>query len=241
MNRPSNRLPELKWLWTTELDHQGDCALLGVKAPDQLAAEETYDDWAAYHLLDQDGCRIASYDEGNGAELDSLPLAEFNPPPSVAGAAILNYTAGRWRGLREADRVAETARALSVPEKLALTAYGVPTPILGLAESYVLAEALIDERLSLICRRLRIAHAVSPRHDGSPHDDPYDYDTHLLYVAQWFSPHDEDAPLHQGVIQLGVRPMDLLLSGSHLFVADGGAQARRTAIHAFQVRLPTRD
>ncbi len=228
--------PHLILQRTLPLFHSGDCALLGIDSIGRVAVEEFYADWYAQHLFDRDGTLITSRDEDNGYNPNPEPLPnlhEFRPPSPVGHAAKLNYTAGRLRGLREADRIAETVQPLTVPEKIGLAA--IPGSILGIAENYIMAEAVLNSALSLICRRVRIAHAVSPARDSE--GLPYDYDTYTLYLTQWFDPAADDAPLSSGIVVLGKRPMDLLLDGRLLYVADGGdpGSRRMSVIHIFQV------
>lgn len=223
---------------TLQLAHCGDCALLGVDSACRVAVEEIYGDWLAQHLYNSDGTLIESRDEQDGANPDFRPFTMSDDsvvPPKVERAVILNYTAGRWRGLREEDRITEIVQPLSVSEKMALTPYRIPGSILGIAESYVLAEAALTPGLLLVCRRVRIAHAVALQRDAD--GLPYDYDTYTLHLTQWLEPTADDAPLDQGIIKLAERPMDLLFEGQRLYVADGGdpISMRASALHTFTV------
>lgn len=218
------------------LNHYGDCALIGVDAAGRVAIEEYNDDWLAQYVFDEDGDLVAVCDEDEGRVVEPEPipgLELFNAPPPVGHAAILNYTGARWRGLREEERVADMAKPLTIPEKMALTRLGIPSPILGLAESYVLAEAPITERLSVTVRRLRVAFAVPPNEDEN--GDAYNYDSLPIYLAQWFDTESDEAPLDQGVIAIGTRPMDVQFNGRRLFIADGGEFPRHSALHIYEV------
>jgi hypothetical protein len=233
--------PTLRLAFSQALHHDGDCALIGVDAHrGRVAIEEYYDDWLAQYAFNADGTLIAVSDEETGMNPTPEPLPDVDlyiAPPPVGNAAALNYTGGRWRGLREEDRVSEMARPLTIGEKLALKRFGIPTPILGLAESYVLAEARITGHWSVIVRRVRVAFAV-PRSEDEE-GESFDYDSLPIYLAQWFNNSGDitEAPLDQRVIALGTRPMDAQYDPVHnrLYIADGGEIPRSGALYAYSV------
>jgi hypothetical protein len=228
--------PTLRLVHSCPLLHYGDCALIGVDAHGHCAIEEYYDDWLAQYVFDSDGHLVALCDEDEGRAIDPTPIPDhdlFIAPPPVGHAAVLNYIGARWRGLREEDRIIDMAAPLSVPEKMALGRLGIPSPIIGLSESYVLAEAQITDTLSVIIRRLRVAFAVPPNEDES--GDLYDYDSIPIYIAQWFNRESDAAPLDQGVIALGTRPMDAQHDGNRLYIADAGEFPRIGALHIYQI------
>lgn len=156
----------------------------------------------------------------------------------------LNFTGARHRGLRSLDRLDDVIHPFTVPEKFALAGMlklEVPPPLLlGLAESYVLAEAsVISPHLFLICRRMRIAFAF-PEERIDDNGQPYDYDTHVLYAAHFYETSSDEPP---GIIDSlrGLdgaslcRPMDCLIYGDRLLIADGGSDDRQSAVHMWRI------
>lgn len=232
-------VPTLHLIRTLDLQHGGDCALIGVDRDGRVAVDEYYEDWLARYVFEADGTLSALADEDYGATLDPQPmpdLADFGPPPPIGEAAALNYAGSRWRGLREEEWIADLAQPLTVSERMALAAFQIPGTLLGIAESYVLAEAPIRPDLSLICRRLRIAYAVTPpRLDAT--GQPYDYDTQAIFVTQWYDPAEGVAPLDRTLPALAARPTDLLVRDGRLFVADSGdpQQAGHSAVHIYEI------
>lgn len=228
--------PTLRLVHSCPLLHYADCALIGVHANGQVAIEEYYDDWLAQYVFDDEGNLVALCDEDEGRTIDPPPIPDhdlFIAPPSVDRAAVLNHVGARWQGLREEDRIADMAAPLSIAEKMVLGRLGIPSPIVGLVESYVLAEAQVTDALSVVIRRLRVAFAVPTNLDEN--GDAYDYDSIPIYIAQWFNRHSDSAPLDQGVIALGTRPMDAQCDGHRLFIADGGEYPRSGALHIYEI------
>lgn len=237
-------VPDVTLCKTIPLAHISECAIAGLYADGRIAVEEFYDDWLARSLFSADGTLLMFSDEG-AHENDSAPdfdLAPFpaglNPPPPIGRASVLSYEIGRWRGLRDDERIAEVLQTLSVAEKMALSPYKIPGVIMGTAESYVLAEAVIRPNLSLVCRRLRIAYALAtPAYDAN--GAPYDYDTFVLHLAQWFDPATDSAancaPLDQPRPNVGACPMDAMYDGSRLYVVNGGDAERLSALHLYEV------
>jgi len=223
-------VPDVTLCKTIPLAHISECAIAGLYADGRIAVEEFYDDWLARSLFSADGTLLMFSDEG-AHENDSAPdfdLAPFpaglNPPPPIGRASVLSYEIGRWRGLRDDERIASP--------------YKIPGVIMGTAESYVLAEAVIRPNLSLVCRRLRIAYALAtPAYDAS--GAPYDYDTFVLHLAQWFDPATASAancaPLDQPRPNVGACPMDAMYDGSRLYVVNGGDAERLSALHLYEV------
>ena len=240
--------PVFHFLTTLQLRHEGDCSLLGVTPDLTVYAEEIYapEGWLAQHALTLDGTFRHSVDEMSGTNADVEPLAL--PPDRVAPRSgwqtmALNFSGPRHRGLRAPERVADVVQPLSIDEKMALTdrlKLGVlPPMLLGLAESYVLGEALlVHPSLFFVCRRLRLAVAL-PEQRIDEQNEPYDYDTVVCYVAHFHDTQAEARPLIDLLSDVqGVtlhRPMDCLLYADHLFIADGGAAGRSSAIHVFRV------
>lgn len=227
-------LPALKYLTQILLRHHGDCSLIGVLPNLTIYAEESYGDgWMAQIALRLDGTMVADADECGGENADIEPLVlptGLIRPATRQRTARLNFSGPRHRGQREAERLSDLVRPLSLQDKMALTGrYGLPLAapmILGLAESYVLAEARLAPDLDLVCRRLRIAYALAPAVvDGE--GQTYDYDTAAIYVAHVVEASDgleADFPGDGNKLPGATlhRPMDCLVYQEHLFVADGG-------------------
>jgi hypothetical protein len=242
--------PALEYLRTLQLYHNGDCSLLGVTPELSIYVEEVYgeDGWLAQHAMRVDGTIITSVDEAFGAktELEPLPLPT-NLVESKRGwnTMALNYTGPRHRGLRGPERLDDLVRPFSIQEKAALVKrleLDMPPPLLlGVAESYVLAEAPISPpNVFIVCRRLRLAYAMSEARQDAD-GEPYDYDTLVLYAAHFFDRAAEQEPALSDVM-VGLegtplhRPMDCLICNGHLFVADGGSADRRSAVHVWRIR-----
>ncbi|MBL8146170.1 MAG: hypothetical protein JNL34_07280 [Anaerolineae bacterium] len=227
-----------------KLPHAGGVLLLALDG-NRLWAEEMYgDQWMAQHCLDLDGGIIESADEdaGRAANLKPLSVPADSLAPRRAWAAMrLNYTGPRHRGLREEDRLTDILHAISVADKFALAGWlNLPPPaVLGVAESYVLAECpLAAPDDLLLCRRLRVAVAV-PRQMG---DDglPFDYETRAIFVLQRWTAGDDEPPLESALAGLGGvplrRPMDCLRRGDRLYVAEGGETDQPSAISIIEIR-----
>lgn len=216
------------------LRHAGDVCLLAA-TESSVWVEELYGDgWLAQHRLEFDGAFSASVDEdeGRAADLSPLPIPPGAIRPQRAWSALsLNHAGPRRRGLREEDRLLDLLPALPIADKLALAAYlGLPTPsVLGLTESFVLAESpLTDPADLLVCRRLRAA-VVVPRQIG-PDGLPFDYDTVEFHVLHPWTAAAEAPTLDTILAGLPgvplVRPMDCLRLGNRLIVAEGGESGR---------------
>ncbi|GEM_PF-360825 len=268
MNAPIN----LKHLYTISLRHDGDCSLIGATPEGTLYAEEIYGDegWMAQHKISANGVILSSVDEDSGDSLQITPLAipvDIVKPARVWHTMSLNFAGARHRGLRAPERVDEMVRTLSMQEKMAviqrLDLDVIPPMLIGMSESYVLAEAeIIHPTWFVVCRRIRFAYALpferididnESEPDGSPDGDPYDYDTRVIYVAHFFNPVDDDDPPLISILEgLGgvtlYRPMDCLVAGDRLYIADGGElpvlddEAGRTSrVHVWQIDLPEMD
>lgn len=241
----------VSYITSLPLKHNGDCCLLGVTPDLTIYAEETYDaeGWVAQHALRLDGEFVESVDEvfGINDTLQPLPLPDaLIKSQSGWQTMALNFAGPRHRGLRGPERALDLVRPLTLQEKMTLVQQlqlDLPPPlVLGLGESYVLAEAmLIRPHLYFVCRRLRIAYAL-PEEQLDADQQPYDYDTLVLYLAHFYDRGEElsfsdlvtdltDVPLH--------RPMDCLRLGDYLFIADGGELDRLSTIHVWRLDLPT--
>lgn len=235
--------------------HSGDCTLLGV-LPDvdsgaadcTIYAEEIYDEDGkiAQHALALDGSLLATVDEGSDeTDLHPLDLPPQRIKPQTGWHTMaLNFAGPRHRGLRAPERTLDLVRSLTLPEKMALIErfrLDVPPPLLlGIADSYVLAETPIHApELYFVCRRVRLAIALTEEQidaDGQP----YDYDTQVIYLAHFYQ-RDQEPELTDVLADLNAlplhRPMDCLLVKDRLFIADGGAGDRLSAIHVWQLDL----
>lgn len=238
----------LNYLKSFLLQHNGDCYLLGVTPALTVYVQEIFgdDDQLAQHALTFDGGLLASADETRNAASDFAPLylpPDLVRPMFVRHAQGLNYSGPRQRGLREQERIIDVVRALEVPTRIRLSQQtGIPMPlILGIAESRVLAEALLaPPDTYLVCRRLRIAYALpEPQRDTSR--QWYDYDTLTIFAAHLYNPTRHDVELSPDEVFAGLpgvqlnRPMDCIVCHQHLFIADGGDTNRTSQIHIWRL------
>jgi hypothetical protein len=95
----------------------------------------------------------------------------------------------------------------------------------------------------LVCRRLRVVYALEAEQTDE-HNQPYDYDSHVLYVAHVYDRSQEVKPtLRESLAGLaGVQlhhPMDCLIAHDYVFVADGGGGERVSMVHVW--RMERRD
>lgn len=246
-------MPRLQYERAIPLKHHGDCALLGVVPIENLIySEEVYEDgddlWMARYIHRFDGTPVDYEDEDYGRnptprQLDPPPYALRSQPGWHTQS--LNFHGPRHRGMREDERIADLVRPISMMAKMRLVEHlklDIPPPhILGLAESYVMAEIeLVRPRYYLICRRLRLAYALpTVRHDGA--GSPYNYDTHVFHLAHTFDRElmDIETPLDTALEGLpGIklqRPLDCLMHENRVFVAEGGTEEQPGAIHLWHV------
>jgi hypothetical protein len=246
---------DFTYLTTMNLKHAGDCSLLGVTPDITIYAEETYgsDGWLAQTALRLDGSVVDAVDEDHGGVTALAPLMlpeDIVKPQTGWHTMALNFSGPRHRGLVGPERVPDLVRPLSIQDKISLVKQYqlpiLPPTLIGLAESYVLAEApLIYPNLFVVCRRARLAYTL-PQEAVDADNQPYDYDTLVIYTAQLYQRNQEadngisdanntfpDAALK--------RPMDCLIYADHLFIADGGEGERTSAIHVWKVAIPERD
>lgn len=230
------------------LSHPGDCSLLGVSADLTIYVEEIYgeDGWIAQHALKPDKTIVASTDENAGVNRNFRTLTlprDLVCSQSCKYTKALNFSGARHRGLRESERIAETVRPLTLQTKLALIERLhlkiPPSMLLGIAESYVLAEAvMLPPDIFMVCRRLRLAFAL-PQVQYDNNYQPYDYDTLVVYGAHDYNPHidDEIPPEHALAGLPGTslrRPMDCIIRDHYLFIADGGINDQVSAVHIWR-------
>lgn len=242
-------IPSLEHFKTLSLGHNGDCSLIGV-APDLTTyVEEVYGEegWLAQTAVALDGEILASVDEDFGQHTELTPLSlpdKLVEPQRGWHTMSLNFTGPRHFGLRGPERLDDLVRPFSLPEKIALVKVLdlniEPVMLLGLAESYVLAESPINPpHQFVVCRRVRVAYSLPEEQEDST-GIPFDYTTLLLYVAHLFDRTAEQEPPLSDVMQglAGVRlhrPMDCLITQDHLFLADGGSEERNSAVHVLRI------
>lgn len=242
----------LTFVRTLPLQHGGDCSILGIAPDFTLFVEEAYtaDAWIAQHQITLEGDILQSVDEDFGQNPTVTPLQvplECTAPQRGLHTQSLNFSGPRHRGVRDLERVAEMVRPLPIHARMRLAQHiGAdvsPAFILGIAESYVLSEAQIARPHSyVVCRRVRVAYAL-PQPALDRHGSPYDYDTQVLYLAHLHQRgRDDDDLLAEAQDTLPTadlyRPMDCALRADFLFVADGGDETRRSAVHIWRVDHP---
>jgi hypothetical protein len=255
--------PELAFWKTLALPHRGDCGLIALTPDSELLIEEAYgsaagdstisgdDLWMAQHRYSLDGHLLESVDEASGQNQNLTPLTippgSYVPQPVWHTSKALNFRGPRHRGLREEERVQDMIVSLSMAEKMALIRHYdlpiAPPMLLGVAESYVIAEAMLQRPdLYIVCRRIRLAIAL-PEVKFDNEQQPYNYDTQVIYIAHWF---DRSLARELSLADLlytlpGAdfhRPMDCILTPTLLCIADGGGTLRQNCIHLWHVEHP---
>ncbi len=230
---------------TIPLPHHGDCSLLGVTPEGHIYVEEIYadDGWLAQHCYTSDGGLLRSVDELEGQNTTVQPLElpdDLIKPKTGWHTMALNFTGARHRGMRVNERLSDLVQPLSIADKMALSGRLKlqPMQVVGVAESYVLAEIeLIHPHLFLTCRRIRFAYAL-PAEQIDADGEPYDYDTLVIYALHLFDlTLEEERPLSTVLNDLpGLsRPMDCLLHDNWLYIAEGGSAERSSSIQVWRV------
>lgn len=234
---------ELRFVGTIALDGDGDCALLGALPDVSCVYVELYD--TEHEHVVQVGVTPTGEIVARGDE--ATPL---QPPPGVVRprsawtTMVLNFAGARHRGIRAEERVDELAHPMTLPEKMRVAAHlklNIPAPmVLGWIESYSLAEATISKGVFCVCRRLRIAFALPQRALDA------DYDSAPLLLAHLFfaNGHEDlalDDLLHQLPDATLHRPMDCMVAGGHLLVADGGGTGHPATLHLWEIAAPNVD
>jgi hypothetical protein len=237
---PSAAIDFLHYSHSLPLNHKEDCYIVGMNSDGMIYVDELYGagDQIARYVFQLDGTLAASGDENDG-HLPEVPSNLVEPARIPAGHP-LKFSGARRRGMRDADRILDWVYPISMSEKIDLsTGLNIPPPrIIGLAESVVLAEARLNETgMSLVCRRLRIAHMLPEMKYDDQHL-PYNYDTVSLYAAQYYAATEEIGLLtltsRLPGIQLN-RPMDCMVWQKWLLVADGGTQDIKAAVHIWEI------
>ncbi|MEO8395390.1 MAG: hypothetical protein ABI700_20520, partial [Chloroflexota bacterium] len=215
--------------------------------------EEVYGEngWIAQHEVRLDGTFAQTIDEQDGMNEILHPLelpTRIVKPKTGWHTMALNFAGPRHRGLRAPERIADLVRMLSIDEKMAVIAKFkldiIPPMLLGIAESYVLAEAELQRpNLYFVCRRIRLAVAL-PETRMDEDNQPYDYETRVIYVAHFYDC-EQEPPFIELMADVTpvplIRPMDCLLHNEQLCIADGGSadnDGRLSAIHLWQVERP---
>jgi hypothetical protein len=226
------KITEFKHLCNISLHYKSDCALYCVTVAGQLVAEEYDDDNWVRHRIALD-CELVQSGE--------FDLPDMLLKPSSPTMHPLNYSGGRYRGMREDDRVAEWIQPLTIMEKMPLLSYLKldipPMLLLGIAESYVTSAAKIDDTVSIVCRRVRLAYALSqPQLDDT--GLPYDYDTLVLHIVHLYDSDSESslADALSGIDGIRLqRPMDCMVHQDKLIIADGSDGEHNSRIVIFRI------
>lgn len=246
--------PALRHLSSTPLplpDRVGSPALLGIDAAGRVAVELLYgadsaDCWLAQYVFSADGTPLDQRDEAYGHNPHFAPfdLADFSldRPETAEAVQPLIFAGGRWRGLRETDRVPDVLHPLTVAEKIELTALGLPDNLLGVVESQVLAMVAINMDWLLLCRRVRLAYVTPYSRDAD--GTPFDYDSCAVHFVQWLPRQADDAgsqPLPQLMrdsrAMFGAQPTDLLYNPQwqRLYLIDNGTPTEPALLHIFAI------
>jgi len=252
-------VPPLNRIAATALPHPDRTshpAFIGFDLGGRVIVEIMYgpvgtDEWLAQYVISSDGAVIDSRDEdyGRTADFEPFALAEVpnSPPIRLEVAHNLVFAGGRWRGLRETDRLADVLHGLSISEKMAIgslfTTHGITGSILGMVESRILATAWITERWVLLCRQIRVAVSVPFSRDVN--GVPFDYDSYSLYFVQWLDNHqpleEPGPPLDQllaiSQASFSTQPVDLLCDSNrkYLYLIDNSDDTPHATLHVFQL------
>jgi hypothetical protein len=181
---------------TIPLLHPAQCSLTGVTVNWHIYTDEIEpDSYVTQHHYNASGALIERAIEREGH--DWLTLPENLLSPRWPQQHPLDYSGARWRGLRETERVQSLARSLSIMQKMTLIQHlGLsisPMQLMGIIESRVLCETRLDETLRLVCRRVRLARAL-PEIEYDDENQPYDYDSPVLYLLHPYSAETQSAP-----------------------------------------------
>jgi hypothetical protein len=240
----------LNYQTSIQLTHTGDCRFLGIGSDMTLYVEEIYgeDDWLAQHVLTFTGTLHQTVDEDSGRAAGFTPLVlpdNLHRPARIHKTQALNFSGPRLRGQRALERIDDLVRPLTMPTRMQLIQQLkldiLPPLLLGVAESRVIAEALLlPPDTYLVCRRLRLAYGLpAPRLDSS--NMPYDYDTVTLFVAHTYESTSGEIELPPEIVFSGLpgvnlrRPLDCMVHEQHLLVADGGDDSHPGQIHIWKI------
>ncbi|MDX2078634.1 MAG: hypothetical protein SFZ02_19540 [bacterium] len=228
------------------LPHRGLCGIIGIAPNFHIYAEELYPphDTVAQHILSPDGVFVQSVDETHDPLL-TLPkdlIMPITPPTSHP----LNYRGGRFRGMREAERLSEWARPFSIAEKMTfISKLGLaisPIQLFGMIESAVLSSAPLGDGWFVVCRRMVLALAL-PKVAYDTNLIPYDYDGHTLQTAHLYHESWEDfAPIEAILAGLdGIylkMAHDCVVMGDKVIISEGGGMGENNTIHQWSIAHP---
>ena len=102
-------MPQALWQhhFSVDLQTSGEALLLGLDSSGRIYVDELRpEELSVRHVLTADGQRLAQADEAAGEALPALP-PDLIAPQAARAARSLQMGGARWRGLREADRIAE--------------------------------------------------------------------------------------------------------------------------------------
>ncbi|MEO1288465.1 MAG: hypothetical protein AAFV93_11915 [Chloroflexota bacterium] len=225
------------------LQYVSQCNILGVSEANDIYIEEYYDEaYLVQYRMTLSGDILAVVDEEYGkTSITPFTLANSLQQPCHPLDHSMNYTGLRFRGMREADKVAEWVKPMPMLEKMPLMQtlnLGVPSMMLmGIAESRVLSETQLSDRISLICRRVRLLIAL-PEIKIDEAGLSYDYETHIMHVLHTFDSETEAYPsLHQALKQFPdvSNPTDCLFTHEYLIVADSGYDEVVSTVHIYHL------
>lgn len=245
------KLSHTQHQWSLDLHYHEQTILLGMTPAPRLFVEEVYTemgvyDWFAQHDIDASGVIQRSVDEAGGkvaAQALTLPEDVIEPDTQALDD---DFTGPRQHGLREAERLSEVVRPLSILSKQTLIEHfglGIPAMMLfGLAEVHTLTRTRLPDASWLVCRRLRLAIAL-PEPRPHPFDGlPYDYETRLIYGAYHLTDLDADFDPAALLTALDgvplVRPMGALCVGEWLALVTGGDPdnpERKSQVHLWRM------
>ena len=228
--------------WACELSVSVELMLLGLDQAGQIHMEEMDAD----ENLTQTSIS-AEGEIGHRATEESPDWQPVRGPllaqPKVPATHRLNFTGPRYRGMRQEERISEAVQSLSIADKMRLSprlgGQIIAPMILGIVESRVLSQALLQPGLHCVCRRIRVAWALPEvRHDEQ---GPYDYDCVTFYVAH-LDDEQTDAPLPQDLDGLAgqalFRPQDCISHAGRLYIADAGVGLQPNRLHAWDLLKP---
>ncbi len=225
------------------LPHTGVCGILGITPQLDLYIEEIYppdDEVMCHHIHSGKGIVQSS---------DILKLPTISITPQIHPATThLNYTGGRKRGIREAERLQEWAKPFAIADKMrlieALHLSITPMQLFGMIDSVVLSSVELQDNWFVVCRRIALAIALSKMH----HDEnglPYDYDSHIIQTAHLYHSSWEDSPpiemILSGIGEIRLNgAYDCVAMDNLLFISENGNDKNNT-IHQWSIAQPTQN
>lgn len=244
----------LKHKTTFELDHAGDCQIVGLDDAGNIFVEEIYgdDDLLAQYQLSMSGARVKTVDEGDCAEGESVSLTlphDIERPSRAREFQHLDFAGARRRGLAASERVDEITRRLTMMEKTDLVDYLEldidPGRVIGMAESRIISACRIDSAHWIVCRRIRAAYRL-PKLRADSRGRAYDYDSIPICLLHPLADLAQELPDLETCLRWTLdadlyRPQDCMTWRGKLIVADGGDEDVPSALHIFDLNLPALD